>query len=123
MSKLFVLTLMVFCHIVDDYYLQGVLASMKQKNWWTQNTPGKLYRYDYIVALVMHGFSWTFMVMLPIAALYSLNPPYLFYWCFTLNVAIHAFTDNVKANLRTINLIMDQSVHIEQIILTFLLLT
>ena len=22
---------MCFCHIVDDYYLQGILASMKQK--------------------------------------------------------------------------------------------
>jgi hypothetical protein len=27
---------MCFCHIVDDYYLQGILASMKQKNWWTK---------------------------------------------------------------------------------------
>ena len=35
MSKLFVLLAMVFCHIVDDYYLQaiGPLASMKQKSW------------------------------------------------------------------------------------------
>lgn len=31
MSKIFILALMIFCHIVDDYYLQGILAQMKQK--------------------------------------------------------------------------------------------
>ena len=31
-AKLFVLLVMLFAHIVDDYYLQGVLASMKQKD-------------------------------------------------------------------------------------------
>ena len=27
------LPLMIFCHIVDDYYLQGWLASGKQRKW------------------------------------------------------------------------------------------
>lgn len=58
---------MLFCHIVDDYYLQGILASMKQKKWWQENAPDKLYEYDYLIALLMHGFSWAFMIMLPIA--------------------------------------------------------
>ena len=31
--KVFVLLGMVFAHIVDDYYLQGWLASTKQKDW------------------------------------------------------------------------------------------
>lgn len=30
--KLFVLFSMFFLHIVDDYYLQGILAKMKQKS-------------------------------------------------------------------------------------------
>ena len=25
---------MIFMHILDDYCLQGILASMKQKEWW-----------------------------------------------------------------------------------------
>ena len=25
--------IMIFCHVVDDYYLQGWLASAKQKKW------------------------------------------------------------------------------------------
>lgn len=33
----FVLLAMVFCHIVDDYYLQGWLASAKQRKWWEEN--------------------------------------------------------------------------------------
>ena len=28
---------MIFLHIVDDYYLQGVLAKMKQRKWWEDN--------------------------------------------------------------------------------------
>ena len=34
MIEIFMLLFMVFLHIVDDYYLQGILASMKQKQWW-----------------------------------------------------------------------------------------
>ena len=34
MSKIFILLFMIMMHIVDDYYLQGILASMKQKSWW-----------------------------------------------------------------------------------------
>ena len=51
---------MIFCHIVDDYYLQGFLASAKQKSWWEKNLPNKLYKNDYIIALFEHAFSWTF---------------------------------------------------------------
>lgn len=32
--KILILFTMIFCHIVDDYYLQGWLASAKQKSWW-----------------------------------------------------------------------------------------
>lgn len=46
--KIFILFTMIFCHIVDDYYLQGWLASAKQKSWWEKNAPEKLYKYDYL---------------------------------------------------------------------------
>lgn len=39
MNSIFLLLLMIFCHIVDDYYLQGWLASAKQKKWWEENAP------------------------------------------------------------------------------------
>lgn len=31
-KKIVVLFCMIFCHLLDDYYLQGWLASAKQKN-------------------------------------------------------------------------------------------
>ena len=43
---------MLFLHIVDDYYLQGFLASAKQKSWWEKNEPNKMYSKDYIIALL-----------------------------------------------------------------------
>ena len=51
---------MLFCHIVDDYYLQGWLASAKQKSWWEKNNPNPLYKNDYIQILVVpYDLCWT----------------------------------------------------------------
>lgn len=120
--RLFTILLMIFFHIVDDYYLQGILASMKQKSWWKQNAPSKLYEHDYIWALIMHSFSWAFMIMLPIACVQQFNIGFEFFILFVLNVAIHAFTDNAKANWKLINLWQDQFIHMLQIFVTSLLL-
>ena len=122
MSKLFTVLLMVFCHIIDDYCLQGILASMKQRSWWKKNYPDKRYRHDHIMALAMHGFSWTFMVMLPIAALMEFNPTLFFYICFLANWLEHSLIDHLKANLGKISLVTDQLCHIVQILLTAALL-
>lgn len=124
MSKVFVLLAMIFCHIVDDYCLQtlGPLATMKQKKWWEENYPQKLYKYDYLVALLMHSMSWAFMIMLPVAAYMSWDVDSSFVILFVLNAICHAFIDNAKANWLLINLITDQSVHIAQILVTFLTL-
>lgn len=66
MRETILLLCMLFCHIVDDYYLQGWLASAKQKSWWEKNAPNPLYKNDYIVALYEHAFSWTCMVHIPL---------------------------------------------------------
>ena len=109
---------MIFCHIVDDYYLQGWLASAKQKKWWQENAPQKLYKYDYIVALIMHSMSWSFMIMLPIAMSMLFNIPTMFLIVFICNAIIHGVVDNLKANKLKINLITDQSIHLLQIVIT-----
>ena len=118
MDKAFVILLMIFCHIVDDYYLQGWLASAKQKEYWEKNAPQGLYKYDYIWALIMHSFSWTFMIMLPIAYVNSFDINKMFAGVFLLNFIIHAVIDDLKANKKAINLWADQSVHILQIVST-----
>lgn len=120
-NKIFILLAMIFLHIIDDYKLQGILASMKQKKWWEeQKEYKKLYKYDYIPALIEHSFSWTFMMMLPIAVVLRFN---VGWWIFAYvaNMVIHAFVDNLKANKFKINLVIDQSIHLAQIIVTWLI--
>lgn len=120
MTKILILLTMIFMHIVDDYYLQGWLASAKQKEWWVKNAPNELYKHDYIWALFMHSFSWTFMVMLPIVVVNGFSIDGWFIGLFIFNVLFHAFTDNAKANWKVINLIGDQLGHMLQISLTWL---
>ena len=122
MNNTFVFLLMIFCHIVDDYYLQGWLASAKQKKYWEENAPDKMYKHDYIWALIMHSFSWAFMVMLPVALLINFNVTFGFVAMFIWNVIIHGVTDDAKANKKRLNLIQDQIIHLAQIVLTFLFL-
>jgi hypothetical protein len=43
MDKFILLTSMFFCHIIDDFYLQGILAQLKQHKFWEENAPQKLY--------------------------------------------------------------------------------
>lgn len=117
MNNFFVILLMIFCHIVDDYYLQGILAKMKQKSWWKENAPDDThYKYDYIWALIIHAFSWAFMIMLPIAVVMNFKIDLLFGIIFGINVIIHAIVDNEKANKFRINLWVDQLIHLAQIL-------
>ena len=120
-NKVFILLSMIFLHIIDDYKLQGILASMKQKKWWKQQNEYKeLYKNDYIPALIEHSFSWTFMIMLPIAIYLKFD---IGWWtlAYIINMAIHAFVDDLKANKFKINLVIDQTIHIVQIVVTWLI--
>ena len=119
--KVLLLIGMLFFHIVDDYYLQGFLAQAKQKSWWEKNAPGKLYENDYLWALIMHGFSWSFMIMLPIAIAINFNVDINFFFMLIINTAFHAGVDDLKANKYRINLWQDQLAHLGQIVGTLTL--
>lgn len=128
MCKILLLLTMIFFHIVDDYYQQGWLASAKQKSYWEQNAPDKMYKHDYIMALFMHSFSWSFMIMF-VPTVYSLiiasniNAVSLVIMIFFLvNLCLHMITDDKKANKKEINLIQDQLVHLTQIVATWVFL-
>ena len=120
MSLIFVFLFMIFAHIVDDFYLQGILAKLKQKSWWIENAPDSLYEHDYIMALILHSFSWTFMVMLPIAIYNNFQCDITFIFFFIINIVCHMVSDYEKANTRSINLITDQICHLSQILCTFI---
>lgn len=126
MYRILLLLAMIFLHIVDDYYLQGWLASAKQKSWWQQNAPDELYKYDYIMALFMHSFSWAFMIMI-VPSVYALittanvsSVSLAIALVFLTNLSIHMVVDNAKANLKKINLVQDQLLHLVQIAATWL---
>ena len=122
---LFVLIpIMIFCHIVDDYYLQGWLASAKQKKWWEENAPDNLYKNDYKVALLVHSFSWAFSINLPVlvyALFFQILPTIIlpYFILLVVNMIIHCIVDNLKANKLEINLIADQSIHFIQILISW----
>jgi len=127
-SKLVIVLLsMIFLHIVDDYYLQGVLAKMKQRQWWKDNVSDdkfQKYKYDYIIALIEHAFSWSFMIHLPwmiYSLLGNLNQIIILI-SIIINTIIHTIVDNEKANKFTINLIVDQLMHLLQILITCFIL-
>lgn len=121
--NIFILLCMLFCHILDDFCLQtSWLANGKQRSWWEQVAPNPLYRYDYLAALVIHCYSWSFMTLLPIAVVNNFNVSGRFLVVFVINGIIHGVVDNTKANEHKINLITDQLIHAVQIIVAFLIL-
>lgn len=100
-----------------------MVANGKQKAWWKENAPEQKYKYDYLVALFMHSFSWSFMVMLPIAFINGFEITTIFMCVFIFNLAVHFVVDDLKANQKLINLRQDQGIHLIQILITFFLLS
>lgn len=119
MNAAFTFLLMIFLHIIDDFCLQNFcLNKLKQKQYWEENAPDEMCRHDYIVALLVHGFSWAFMMMLPIAWGMHFQVTEKFFFWLLGNAFVHAFIDNAKANWRMHNLIADQTIHFMQIVAT-----
>lgn len=121
MNKLYVivLVLMLLAHFFADFHLQGILADMKQEQWWKQqeryNSKNK---YDYLAALVIHSAEWTLWMMIPLFLLPHLDLG-MFLLLAALNIVVHSLTDNSKANYRDINLVQDQALHLAQIAFTY----
>ena len=119
-SRNFVLPLMLFLHVIDDFCLQPIILNkLKQKSWWEANAPDRMYRNDYRMALAAHAFSWAFSAMLPVALYFRLDPPMPFYAVMMANAALHYVVDDMKANRHALNLVIDQSIHVFQILATY----
>lgn len=121
MGAVSMLLAMLFMHIVADYYLQGILAKMKQKSWWKEQVPDldkTRYRNDYLVALVEHAFSWSCCV-LALPALVWHVPGWLLLPLVTANTCMHAIVDDGKANARVFSLLEDQLLHVLQVLMSW----
>lgn len=123
-----VLITMIFLHAIADYSLQGILATMKQQKWWHDNFPDQRlkYRNDYKVALCMHSFEWSFMIMLPafVQMIFSditFAMVAIYVVLIIDNTSFHMVVDDMKANEKKINLIEDQLLHLIQVVVTWLL--
>jgi len=117
------LLLMILAHIADDFYLQGNLAKMKQKVWWEKLFEYKsLYKYDYKMALLIHSMSWSIMILVPAMILLPTISSYILFSIFIFNAIIHYIVDNEKCNKLRINLMADQTIHLLQVIVTWVLL-
>ena len=109
---------MIFLHIVDDFYLQGILAKLKQKSWWKENYPDEKYSKDYLTALCIHGLSWSTMIHIPIIVMsymHGYGDGNCIFTTWFLNAGLHMWIDNEKCNRMNINLYTDQGIHIAQI--------
>ena len=124
--------MMIAIHIFVDFHLQGILADMKQQRWWTRQfkmmadeagdrgeqvaVDFRKYDRDYIVALWLHAFEWSFIVCIPLMLFVGIN------WVgavlVLVNTVFHAAIDDLKCNQMDINLIVDQVGHLAQLVFT-----
>ena len=118
-TKIFLL--MILLHVIDDFHLQGILANMKQKEWWRkQEGYNDLYKNDYKTALFIHSLSWAIIISLPF---WWIQIPFGWVSLFiAINTGIHYYDDDLKCNKYKINLYTDQAIHFIQIFVTWLIL-
>ena len=121
----FILFSMIFCHIIADFHIQNsFMAEFKQKKAW-RGFGKERYSRDWIPVLVIHAFSWSFFTFLPL--LYYVYTKDITFNTLTdiilLNAIVHFIVDDQKCNRFTINLIVDQEIHILQIVLTFIVIS
>ena len=108
-------------HVIDDFHLQGILGSMKQKEWWKKQEGYKdLYKDDYITALMIHSISWSIFISIPLW--FFPIQPYLISIAIIINTIIHYYVDDLKCNKLKISLSTDQCIHFLQIFFNWLIL-
>lgn len=122
---------MVFLHLYADFRLQLTckLDKMKQKRWWHEEclklakTPNLgrsmflKYRFDYLCALLIHGFMWSFVTFVPLCAIQHKG----FAAIVVSNALVHSLIDDLKANRMLFTLWTDQILHLVQIIITLMI--
>lgn len=134
MSVAVLFLLMLLAHIVEDFHLQGKMADMKQKTWWhdrivdsckwfpdEERPEGfrrrmKAYGRDYVPVLILHGFEWAICVSIPVLFYTGFEPSAAYMIAMVAMALLHSLVDHMKCNMRMINLIHDQAIHVIQVV-------
>lgn len=113
----------LFLHIIADYLVQNdFMAKYKQvKNWEQYIKETGKYKHDYIVVLLVHAFSWSFITFIPLFIFTNYNV-ISFAIVVITNTLVHAIIDDLKCNKLKINLIEDQLFHLCQIVMTIVII-
>lgn len=121
-----IMWLCLILHWFADFHLQGILADLKQKRWWSdkiksefyndtleaQHKAFKLYKHDYLAALYVHSLEWSAVTFLPLMLIVH---PMLYAGVVCINALFHMIVDHAKANMHCINLCHDQLLHVLQV--------
>ena len=136
MKIFIILIVMLFLHTFYDFHLQGILAQMKQKEWWQkqfvkEELSNTKYRNDYKMALAVHSFEWAFCIQLPMLITaypkwygyewFSIRSALIFIFLLIINACLHYLIDDMKANDRILSLVADQMIHVGQVTISWLL--
>lgn len=111
---------MIFLHIIADFLVQNdFMSKYKQRKNWDEYTKEGKYLHDYKVVLLVHAFSWSFITFFPVLV-YTKSVKF---WIGTIimNTAFHAVIDDSKCNDLSIDLVVDQTLHIGQILVTVIM--
>lgn len=109
--------LMIVGHCIGDYVLQTeFLAQGKSPRFW-EGAPDKT---AWIPVLFAHSVIWTACVMLPLLLIVWPVIGLPFVVCFAANIVIHFFVDWLKC-VGKINMLIDQGIHLVQMIVSFAL--
>ena len=118
MAKIFIL--MVLLHLLDDFWIQPTLLSkLKQKTFW-DGYRESVYRNDWVAGLICHAVEWSSMIMLP--WLFTECNEWLLVGMWCCNAVVHGVVDHLKCNRGLISLNVDQTIHLAQIVLTFIIM-
>ena len=108
-----ILIMMMFCHVVEDFYLEGCLA-------WMNTELRALQQKDYKIVLMMQSLSWTCCIFIPIIYhighcgwMYEEVP---FLVTFVLDWIIQAIVTSLKYHKGVISLAQKQIVNILQVV-------
>lgn len=124
-TRLIILVSMLAMHVIGDWVLQTpLMCDLKQKAWWQQNYGFQKNARDYKMVILMHSMLWSACVMMPVLV-YQLwigcsdLKAIVLLLVFVINMLVHAWIDDLKANKDKLSLVDDHAVHLLQVAIIF----